>query len=239
MQNNNVANSLPVSGKIPLRDGICYQSLLLWEVVKQVEWVKPALFPYMPSENFVEAKISHAGNRGLSILIQKCSACGQPFFSSIPSTGWISRKDSCEIHESAHPIHQQLAQHRTIQQILVVEDDPTLAILEAEILKAHGYTVVTVDSGELAMTTLHHSMPDLIVLDLELTGQMNGWDVLQSLRRATASTPVLLTTSLTTTVRKYIRSQGETRLTLDHLPKPYPMQILLKRVKRMLMLAPQ
>src|SRR6185312_4002185 len=114
MQNNNVANSLPVSGKIPLRDGICYQSLLLWEVVKQVEWVKPALFPYMPSENFVEAKISHAGNRGLSILIQKCSACGQPFFSSIPSTGWISRKDSCEIHESAHPIHQQLAQHRTI-----------------------------------------------------------------------------------------------------------------------------
>ena len=31
-----------------------------------------------------------------------------------------------------------------------------------------------------------------------------------------------------------MRDSGETRCTLDHLPKPYPMQTLLKRVKRML-----
>lgn len=129
-------------------------------------------------------------------------------------------------------------QQQSIYRILVVEDDLTLAALEAEILTTHGYTVVTVNNGELAITTLRKALPDLVVLDLELPGSINGWDVLQALR-ASAPIPVLLTTSSVTAVRTQIRSRGESRLTLDHLPKPYPMQTLLKRVKRMLMIAPQ
>jgi len=122
---------------------------------------------------------------------------------------------------------------QTIQRILVVEDDPTLAALEVEVLTAHGYTVVTVHSGELAITTLRHLIPDLVVLDLELIGNINGWGVLQELRTI-AHIPVLITSSLLAEVRTYMRDSGETRCTLDHLPKPYPMQTLLKRVKRML-----
>jgi hypothetical protein len=124
------------------------------------------------------------------------------------------------------------ARQQNIQRILVVEDDPTLAALEVEVLTAHGYTVVTVHSGELAITTLRHLIPDLVVLDLELTGNLNGWEVFQELR-AIADIPVLITSSLVS-VRTYMRDSGETRCTLDHLPKPYPMQTLLKRVKRML-----
>jgi DNA-binding response OmpR family regulator len=144
-----------------------------------------------------------------------------------------------EIHVSQHPT-QEIPEgtSRTIQRILVVEDDPTLATLESEILTAHGYIVVTVHSGELAITALRSAIPDLVVLDLELPGSIKGWEVLQMLR-TTASIPVLVTTSATTAVRQHIRSRGESRITLDHLPKPYPMQALLKRVKRMLMIAPQ
>jgi len=122
--------------------------------------------------------------------------------------------------------------------ILVVEDDHTLARLEAGILTAHGYTVAAVHSGEVAIATLRHSIPDLVVLDLELTGNVQGWDVLEALRDF-ASIPVLLTTSSTTAVRASMRLRGENRSTLDHLPKPYPMQTLLKRVERMLTAAPQ
>ncbi len=124
------------------------------------------------------------------------------------------------------------------QRILVVEDDHTLAALEVGVLTAHGYTVVSVHTGELAVAALHTFVPDLVVLDLELNGQLDGWDVLQQLRSRTAI-PVLFTTSSETLVRQYIRSRRETRLTLDHLPKPYPMQTLLKRVQRMLMIASQ
>ena len=120
--------------------------------------------------------------------------------------------------------------------ILVVENDPSLANLEARVLAAYGYTVVIADTGERAVATLHNSIPDLVVLDLDLTGNLNGWDVLQALR-GYATIPVLLTTSSVTAIRKHIRSRGETKLTLDHLPKPYPMQTLLKRIERMLMTA--
>jgi DNA-binding response OmpR family regulator len=130
--------------------------------------------------------------------------------------------------------HSQHTQHT--QRILVVEDDPTLAALEVGVLTAHGYTVVSVHTGELAVAALHTFVPDLVVLDLELSDQLNGWDVLQQLRSRT-TIPVLFTTSSETIVRQHIRSRRETRLTLDHLPKPFPMQTLLKRVQRMLMIA--
>lgn len=133
-----------------------------------------------------------------------------------------------------------IAQRHHAMRILLVEDDSALASLEAGILAAQGLDVVTVYSGELAIQTLRRSLPDLVVLDLELTGTFTGRDVLDVLRtpRTPAIIPVLLTTSSTTTARAYIRSQGESKQTLDYLPKPYPMQTLLKRVRRMLQIAP-
>jgi DNA-binding response OmpR family regulator len=121
----------------------------------------------------------------------------------------------------------------TMRRILVVEDDPSLAQLEASYLTACHYSVVIAGTGELAITALSDFSPDLVVLDLELPGGLSGWDVLQALRTK-ARIPVLVTTSLTQGVRKHIRSNGENRSTLDHLPKPYPMQTLLRRIKRML-----
>lgn len=124
------------------------------------------------------------------------------------------------------------------RRVLVVEDDASLAHLEADYLTAHGYAVMIAVNGELAIAALSQSIPDLVVLDLELPGTLNGWDVLQAVRQQ-ATIPVLLTTSAETAMRKYRRTGGETKLTLDHLPKPYPMQALLKCIERMLMIEPQ
>src|SRR5205085_8474217 len=120
--------------------------------------------------------------------------------------------------------------------ILVVEDDTSLARLEGEVLAANGYVVAIAENGERAIAALRQSIPDLVLLDLELSGTMNGWDVLQTLRTY-ARTPVLLT-SAESSVRKQMRTSGEDRSTLDHLPKPYLMQTLLKRIQRMLLIAP-
>ena len=138
-------------------------------------------------------------------------------------------------HAYAHPTLKR-SERQPSYHILVVENDPGLATLEARVLAAYGYTVVIADTGERAVATLHTSIPDLVVLDLDLTGSLNGWDVLQALR-GYATIPVLLTTSSVTAIRQHIRSRGETKRTLDHLPKPYPMQTLLKRIERMLMIA--
>ena len=120
--------------------------------------------------------------------------------------------------------------------ILLVEDDQSLADLEANMLKAHGYQVSTAYSGEQAIAIVKEQprlFPDLVVLDLELTGAASGWEVLQTLRTYGAI-PVLITTSTVTDVRPYLQSYGESKLTLSHLPKPYPMQTFLKRIQRIL-----
>src|SRR5436853_1203922 len=130
--------------------------------------------------------------------------------------------------EHPHVSQQQIGERQPTQPcILVVEDDSALATLEAEVLRNHGYIVTTLPSGELAIAALHRAVPDLVVLDIELPGNVNGWQVLQTLRTL-ASIPVLITSSSTVAVRQYMRSRGETRGTLDHLPKPFPLQTFLK-----------
>lgn len=129
---------------------------------------------------------------------------------------------------------------RTFQgHILLVEDDASLARLEAGLLMARGYIVTLVENGELALNVLREVVPDLVLLDLDLPGAVNGWDVLKALRAyaGTSATPVLLT-SAEATAQKHLRTRGEARSTLDHLPKPYPVQLLLKRIERMLDMTP-
>lgn len=130
----------------------------------------------------------------------------------------------------------QVREQNSSYHILVVEDDSSLANLEAGMLQAHGYLVAIANNGEVAITFLEHNQPDLVLLDLDLSGAMNGWDVLKRLR-AYSNTPVLLT-SAETSVNRQIRFRGETRSTLDLLPKPFLMQTLLKRIERMLTIAP-
>ncbi|MGH2493751.1 MAG: response regulator transcription factor [Ktedonobacteraceae bacterium] len=141
------------------------------------------------------------------------------------------------VRDFAQTLHAHVKESATLYRILLVEDDVTLANLEADILTARGYVVSLATNGETAIMALHQNIPDLVLLDLDLSGATTGWDVFKVLR-SYSSAPVLLT-SAKSTIRSYIRRQGEPRSTLDHLPKPYPLQALLKRIERMLAITPQ
>jgi len=155
---------------------------------------------------------------------------------TLPGSGTMKAFNDAPSHGDAHSMQRRLEEATPARRILVVEDDTSLARLEGEVLAANGYVVAIAENGERAIAALRQSIPDLVLLDLELSGTMNGWDVLQTLRTY-ARTPVLLT-SAESAVRKQMRTSGEDRSTLDHLPKPYLMQTLLKRIQRMLMIAP-
>jgi len=62
--------------------------------------------------------------------------------------------------------------------ILVVDDNPTNKKLLAYLLSSFGYEVQTADSAQGALATLEDSLPDLILLDV----QMPGMDGLQLTR---------------------------------------------------------
>ena len=77
-------------------------------------------------------------------------------------------------------------------QLLLVEEDPTLAEITAFRLELLGYGVRCVHSGEDAQAAVEQDMPDLIILDLALPG-MDGFELTNELRNdpRTTAIPVL------------------------------------------------
>ncbi len=85
----------------------------------------------------------------------------------------------------------------TRKTILVVEDDPDVALLLDYRLRALGYIVMRVNRGSDVMRVVREIPPDLILLDLMLPG-LDGIGVLRLLRGTpqTEKIPVLVVTAL-------------------------------------------
>lgn len=68
---------------------------------------------------------------------------------------------------------------------IVVDDDTDGREALAQVLEARGYTVRQAENGRIALDLIAERLPRLILLDLEMP-VMSGWEVLQSLQRASA-----------------------------------------------------
>ena len=79
--------------------------------------------------------------------------------------------------------------------ILVVEDDPDLAALEAELLEEHGHHVEVANNGREALAAVERAAPDLILLDMKMP-VMSGREFVDEYRRAQPSpAPIVVVTA--------------------------------------------
>src|SRR5437588_10306437 len=80
--------------------------------------------------------------------------------------------------------------------VLVVEDERKLRDLVRSYLERAGFTVLSTDSGDEAITMALTSAPDLVILDLGLP-DVPGETVARELRATgtTAGTPILMLTA--------------------------------------------
>ena len=78
-----------------------------------------------------------------------------------------------------------------IEKVLIADDEPLLLRFVADILKRHGFDVVAVENGALAIEKLQNEPFDLIITDIKMPLK-TGLDVLQA---AKGATPVILTTA--------------------------------------------
>jgi DNA-binding response OmpR family regulator len=76
--------------------------------------------------------------------------------------------------------------------LLLVDDDPALLEVLGSFLTRAGYEVATAASGAAAEHAFARQEPDLAVLDVNMPG-MDGWEVLQMLRRTSAMPVIMLT----------------------------------------------
>ncbi len=79
--------------------------------------------------------------------------------------------------------------------LLAVDDDPTSLALLKETLEPE-FEVVTVGSGEAALSAVRNNRPDLVILDLMMPG-MNGFEVAAALKadKSTLDIPILVSTA--------------------------------------------
>jgi DNA-binding NarL/FixJ family response regulator len=80
-----------------------------------------------------------------------------------------------------------------VQTILVVEDDPMVASCVCEILSELDFAVLgSASSGPEALGLADHVMPDIAVIDVQLTGPMDGIEVAEVLRRRFGTAVIFL-----------------------------------------------
>jgi two-component system KDP operon response regulator KdpE len=116
------------------------------------------------------------------------------------------------------------------ERILIVDDEPKIVHLVREILTATGYDVLAAFSGENAVETVAIESPDLVLLDIILSGQMDGYQVARRLREF-SNVPIVM---LTAKVRESEMLQGFEAGADDYITKPFSSKELLARVRAVL-----
>ncbi|UVM39031.1 response regulator [Pseudomonas sp. B21-017] len=113
--------------------------------------------------------------------------------------------------------------------VLLVEDEPETAKLLAKGLSEASYAVDVALNGMDGRRFIESGEYQLIILDVMLPG-LNGWQLLQQIRKL-GDTPVLL---LTTTDGIEDRLRGLELHEDDYLLKPFTVSELVKRVRKLL-----
>lgn len=112
-------------------------------------------------------------------------------------------------------------------QLLLVEDDRPLARSLTKALQTQGFAVNHVETGRAALHAVDTERPDLVILDLGLA-DMDGLDVLKTLRRRSDELPVLVLTARDSVGDKV---QGLDSGADDYLAKPFEMSELIARLR--------
>lgn len=116
-----------------------------------------------------------------------------------------------------------------LARILIVEDEPKLAALLGDYLRAGGYESSWVADGREAIPAVKAAQPDLVLLDLMLPGR-DGLDICRELR-SFSDIPIIM---LTARVEEIDRLLGLELGADDYICKPFSPREVVARVKAIL-----
>jgi len=120
--------------------------------------------------------------------------------------------------------------------ILVVEDQDSIRRMIEALVQARGYDVTAVASGTKAIDVAMTQPPDLVLLDLMLPGQYDGFEVCRRLRGdpSTSKVPVVVISALDDDNSRARATQAGATA---YYTKPFSPIALLKEIERLRTLA--
>ena len=113
--------------------------------------------------------------------------------------------------------------------ILIVDDEEDILSLLQFNLSKSGYEPICVESGEEALEIVKNTKPDLVLLDLMLTG-IGGYEVSTKLKanNATKDIPIIM---LTARGEEKDIIAGLDRGVADYITKPFSVKVLLAKIE--------
>ena len=114
--------------------------------------------------------------------------------------------------------------------MLVVDDEPAVAVLLSETLRLVEFEVRVADSGHRALRAVQEFEPDLMVLDVMLP-DLDGFDVARRLRAAGSQVPVLFLTARDAVADRVtgLSAGGD-----DYVTKPFSLEEVVLRIRAIL-----
>jgi DNA-binding response OmpR family regulator len=114
--------------------------------------------------------------------------------------------------------------------IVVVEDDPNIADLVDLYLRRDGFRVIQAGSGEAGLKAVDREQPRLVLLDVGLPGDIDGFEVCRRLQ-AKGRVPVLMLTARDSEMDRVV---GLELGADDYVTKPFSPRELVARVRAIL-----
>ncbi len=111
--------------------------------------------------------------------------------------------------------------------VLLVEDDPALALGLRDTLEFEGFRVLHADRGEQGLLLAAQAHPDCIILDLTLP-DLNGYQICERVRRTDLHTPIIM---LTARSQEADKIRGLDAGADDYVTKPFSVGELVARIR--------
>lgn len=117
--------------------------------------------------------------------------------------------------------------------VLVADDEANLLLLLKDNLEEQGFSVLTAENGEEALSKCIQEKPDIVILDVEMP-KMNGWKVCENIRnkRELNYVPVILI--LSAYAQPEDIQKGLALGANKYITKPFKMKELVESVLKML-----
>ena len=114
--------------------------------------------------------------------------------------------------------------------VLIVEDEPDMAMGIKDNLEFEGYEVLTAGTGEAALEILQKENPACVLLDIMLPG-IDGFETCQRMRRGGFRSPIVM---LTARGQEIDKVRGLELGADDYITKPFGLRELLARIHAVL-----
>jgi len=121
------------------------------------------------------------------------------------------------------------------RRVLIVEDDASITLGLRINLETEGYEVLAAEDGEKGLAMARADHPDLVILDVMLP-KLNGFQVLQTIRREGMSMPIIVLSARTGEMDKVTGLELGAE---DYVAKPFSLAELLARVRAALRRGPR